>query len=86
MGQINEHQRLEEKKLPASFDYWALEGLSIEARQRLSRVMPRSLGQASRVSGVSPADISVLMIYLEQRRREGKMQDNDDDERSSAQA
>jgi tRNA uridine 5-carboxymethylaminomethyl modification enzyme len=52
-------------------DYGDIKGISMEARQKLDRVKPRSLGQASRISGVSPADISVLMIILEQRQRRG---------------
>ncbi len=73
LGQINQHQRMEEKKIPELFDYSQLKGLSFEARQKLSKLRPRSLGQASRISGVSPADISVLMIYLEQKKREEKV-------------
>ncbi|MCD8540098.1 MAG: hypothetical protein LRY55_10260 [Leadbetterella sp.] len=56
--------RLDEIKLNPEFDYLALKSLSIEARQKLSLVKPLNLGQASRISGVSPADISVLMLYL----------------------
>ena len=65
--------RLENKKIPASIDYFALKELSNEAVEKLDRVRPDSLGQASRISGVSPADIGVLMIALEvQRRQEGE--------------
>lgn len=52
-----------------NIDYSKIEGLRIEARQKLDDIKPLSVGQASRISGVSPADISVLLIYLEQRRR-----------------
>lgn len=57
-------QRLENIKLDESFDYGKLKSLSTEARQKLSRIQPRSIGQASRISGVSPSDISVLLIYM----------------------
>ena len=70
LGQINQHRRMEEKAIPSAFDYQELKGLSFEARQKLSKVRPRSLGQASRIPGVSPADISVLLIYLEQKVRQ----------------
>lgn len=78
LGQVGQHRRLEEKKMSPSFDYWALKGLSYEARQKLSEVRPSSLGQASRVCGVSPADVSVLLVYLEQKRREEKSKFNED--------
>jgi tRNA uridine 5-carboxymethylaminomethyl modification enzyme len=73
LSHINQHQRMEEKEIPSSFDYQDLRGLSFEARQKLGKVRPRSLGQASRIPGVSPADISVLMIYLEQKERMNKI-------------
>ena len=57
------------KKLPENIDYLSIDGLRIEARQKLDSIRPLSIGQASRISGVSPADISVLLIYLEQLRR-----------------
>lgn len=62
---VQEAMRLEEKALPADWDYMALDGLRIEARQKLNKVRPQTLAQASRISGVTPADISVLMIYLQ---------------------
>ena len=58
-------KKLENKPLPAELDYTQIEGLRLEARQKLNQIKPLNLGQASRVSGVSPADIAVLMIYLE---------------------
>lgn len=61
--------KMEEKIIPAELDYDEIRGLSNEARQRLKEVSPVNIGQASRISGVNPADISVLLIYLEQRRR-----------------
>ena len=56
--------RLEDKKLPDDIDYSGIEGLRIEARQKLEKIRPSSLGQASRISGVNPADIAVLTVYL----------------------
>lgn len=63
--QINQFKKLEDKKLPEELDYSKIYGLRIEARQKLNKIKPRSLGQASRISGVSPADISVLVVWLE---------------------
>ncbi|HEX9059849.1 MAG TPA: FAD-dependent oxidoreductase, partial [Clostridia bacterium] len=69
MMQVDQYKRLEGKKLPKNIDYENIHGLRIEARQKLSKLRPDSIGQASRISGVSPADISVLLVYLEQIRR-----------------
>lgn len=63
-SQADQFKKLEAKKLPADIDYQSIDGLRLEARQKLNQVRPQSLGQASRISGVSPADITVLMIYL----------------------
>ena len=63
-AQIEQFQRLEERTLPSDIDYAHIAGLRIEARQKLSKVRPRSIGQASRISGVSPADMTALMMYL----------------------
>ena len=63
--QINELHRLEVKRLPDSLDYNDITGLRLEAIEKLSKIRPETVGQASRISGVSPADISVLLIYLE---------------------
>ena len=62
-------RRLEARRLPEDADYHLIQGLRIEARQKLSRVRPRSLGQASRISGVSPADVSVLILWLRSREQ-----------------
>ena len=70
---IERFERMESKLLPDDLDYSAVKGLSKEAVDRLSSVRPVSIGQASRVSGVTPADISVLMIYLEQDRRRAEV-------------
>ncbi len=61
---IEKAKKLEEKPLPEDIDYLAVQGLRLEARQKLDRIRPRNLGQAARISGVSPADIAVLMVYL----------------------
>lgn len=66
MKQVKQFKRLEGKKLPAEFDYSTISGLRIEAQQKLNLYQPESIGQASRISGVSPADISVLLVYMEQ--------------------
>ncbi len=66
-SQINEMRRLENKKLPEDIDYNEITGLRIEAREKLQRIRPASVGQAGRISGVSPADISVLLIHLERK-------------------
>jgi tRNA uridine 5-carboxymethylaminomethyl modification enzyme len=63
--QLEEMRRLEGRGLPSDLDYTSLSGLRLEARQKLNQIRPRSLGQASRISGVSPADIAALMIWLE---------------------
>lgn len=64
VAQIEQMRRLEKKLLPEDADYNSIEGLRLEAREKLSEIRPRSIGQASRISGVSPADISVLVIWL----------------------
>lgn len=69
MNQIDQFKRMEERRLPDDIDYSEIHGLSLEARQKLNSLRPLSLGQASRISGVSPADISVLLVYLESRKR-----------------
>lgn len=69
MIQIRQFKRMEERSLPEDLDYSKINGISNEAKQKLSMQKPRSLGQASRISGVSPADISVLMVYLESLKR-----------------
>ena len=67
--QVEKFKKLEYKKLPEDIDYEDIKGLRLEARQKLNKVKPVSVGQASRISGVSPADISVLLIYLETMNR-----------------
>ena len=62
--QVEDFRKMESHKLPADLDYSNIHGLRLEAREKLNEVRPLDLGQASRISGVSPADISVLLIYL----------------------
>lgn len=71
LEQVERTEKLEEKLLPESIDYEIVPSLRDEAREKLSLIKPRSIGQASRISGVSPADISILLVYLEQNRRSG---------------
>ena len=67
--QVEKMRRLEDRLLPEGIDYSKIRGLRLEAVEKLQKVLPRSVGQASRISGVNPADISVLLIWLEQQRR-----------------
>ena len=68
--QVEAFRKSEDTLLPQGFDYMTLEGLRIEARQKLTAHQPRNLGEASRISGVSPGDVTVLMVWLEKRARE----------------
>ena len=68
LKQVEEFKREENRLLPENMDYEKVTGLRLEARQKLSEIRPVSIGQAGRISGVSPADIAVLLIYLEQRQ------------------
>ena len=70
--QVEVFKKLERKLLSEKIDYDKIEGLRLEARQKLNKIKPYSIGQASRISGVSPADISVLLIYLEQEKMKKK--------------
>ena len=67
--QVESFKKLEKKLLPENIDYNTIKGIRLEARQKLNKYKPYSIGQASRISGVSPADISVLLIYLEQNKK-----------------
>ena len=69
LRQVEEMKRLEARPLPADLDYLSIHGIRLEARQKLAEIRPRNLGQASRVSGVSPADVAVLMVYLKQEEQ-----------------
>ena len=68
MKQVEEFEKEESRRLPEDLDYQSVTGLRLEARQKLSQIRPVSIGQAGRISGVSPADIAVLLIYLEQKQ------------------
>ncbi len=70
--QVEQFKKLEEKKIPDDFDYDEVDSLRIEARQKLKLYRPISIGQASRISGVSPADISMLLVYMEQQRQKNR--------------
>ena len=72
LEQVERMEKLEEKLLPEHIDYAVVPSLRDEAREKLAAIRPRSVGQAGRISGVSPADISILLVYLEQCRREVK--------------
>ena len=65
--QVEDFRKMESHKLPADLDYSNIHGLRLEAREKLNEVRPLDLGQASRISGVSPADIATLMIWLDRR-------------------
>ena len=65
--QVEDFRKMESRRLPPDLDYSAIQGLRLEAREKLDAVRPADLGQASRISGVSPADVTALMIYLERR-------------------
>ena len=65
--QVEDFRKMERHKLPADLDYNGIQGLRLEAREKLSEVRPLDLGQASRISGVSPADVAALMIWLEHK-------------------
>ncbi len=72
MRQVTQHKKMEKKLLPKDLDYKKIPSLRTEARQKLEQIRPISIGQASRISGVSPADISMLLVYLEQKYRDKK--------------
>ena len=70
--QVKKLNKLEQKLMPTDVKYESIDTVSVEGRQKLAQIRPRSLGQAARISGVSPADITALLIYLEQHQRERK--------------
>ncbi|EMT52689.1 MULTISPECIES: tRNA uridine-5-carboxymethylaminomethyl(34) synthesis enzyme MnmG [Brevibacillus] len=71
LQQVERMKKMEERRIPESLDYHQISGMSKESRENLSKIRPLNIGQASRISGVNPADISVLMVYLEQYNRAG---------------
>ena len=75
LKQVEQFKRLEAKKIPGDLNYDEIQSLRIEAVQKLKLCKPISIGQASRISGVSPADISVLLVYLEQKKYQKNMEE-----------
>ncbi|HHY41702.1 MAG TPA: tRNA uridine-5-carboxymethylaminomethyl(34) synthesis enzyme MnmG [Thermoanaerobacterales bacterium] len=73
IAEVEQFKKMENRKIPADIDYDEVYGLSFEGREKLKKVKPISIGQASRISGVNPSDITVLMIYLETKRRKSKL-------------
>jgi tRNA uridine 5-carboxymethylaminomethyl modification enzyme len=73
---IEKFRRMEERSLPDTIDYNAISGLRLEARQKLSKIRPLSMGQAGRISGVSPADIAVLLVYLESLKDQNQTEED----------
>ncbi|MBX9878193.1 MAG: tRNA uridine-5-carboxymethylaminomethyl(34) synthesis enzyme MnmG [Candidatus Obscuribacterales bacterium] len=71
-AQVKQAERLDNVKLPTDFDYMNMENLAKEAREKLTRIKPLTLGQASRIGGITPADVSVLLVFIEARRRAGQ--------------
>ena len=69
MDQVEKMKRMEEKRIPANIDWDDIDSIATEARQKFKLINPETIGQASRISGVNPADISILMVYLEGKSR-----------------
>jgi tRNA uridine 5-carboxymethylaminomethyl modification enzyme len=72
IAQVEQFKKMENKRIPTDLDYDGVYGLSFEGREKLKKLKPMSIGQASRISGVNPSDITVLMIYLETKRRKAR--------------
>jgi tRNA uridine 5-carboxymethylaminomethyl modification enzyme len=70
--EIERFQKMEEVLIPFDFDYSSISGLKMEARQKLSKIRPATLGQASRISGITPSDISILSVFLKKHRGQRK--------------
>jgi tRNA uridine 5-carboxymethylaminomethyl modification enzyme len=70
LEQVRKMERMENRSIPMDFDYAQVKGLSAEALEKLRQVAPTTIAQAGRISGVTPSDISILLIHLEKRRRE----------------
>ncbi len=70
LQEIERQKRLENKRIPADIQFDAVKGLSTEGREKLNKIRPQTVGQAGRIPGVSPADISILLVYLEHSRRQ----------------
>jgi tRNA uridine 5-carboxymethylaminomethyl modification enzyme mnmG len=69
LDQVAKMKRMEEKRIPKNIDWDAIDSIATEARQKFKKINPETIGQASRISGVNPADISILMVYLEGKNR-----------------
>jgi tRNA uridine 5-carboxymethylaminomethyl modification enzyme len=69
VAQVERLRKMERKKIPEDLDYYAIHGLATEAKQKLDKIRPVSIGQASRISGVTPSDVSILLVYLEQYKK-----------------
>jgi tRNA uridine 5-carboxymethylaminomethyl modification enzyme len=69
VNQVEQTEKLDGLKLPGDVDYLSLQNLSKEAREKLNRIRPETVGQASRIAGVSPADLGVLLVWMEAKRR-----------------
>jgi tRNA uridine 5-carboxymethylaminomethyl modification enzyme len=72
LKQVENFKKMENKKIPDDIDYDKIYGLRTEAKEKLKKIRPESIGQASRISGVNPADITILLIYLETERKRRK--------------
>ena len=68
LEKVDKLKRMEAKRIPENIDYTAINGLATEAKQKLQKIQPETIAQASRISGVNPADLSILMVYIEQGR------------------
>lgn len=66
LEKVDKLKRMEAKRIPENIDYAAINGLATEAKQKLQKIQPETIAQASRISGVNPADVSILMVYIEQ--------------------
>ena len=71
MQQVERMKKMDEKKIPKWLDYDQIHGIANEAKQKLKQIQPLNVGQASRISGVNPADISILLVYIEQGKNNG---------------
>jgi tRNA uridine 5-carboxymethylaminomethyl modification enzyme len=67
---ITKHKQLENRRIPVDFDYYSMKGITAEAKQKLDRIKPINIGQASRISGITPADITVLLLYIDKRKND----------------
>ena len=80
MKEVRQFKKMEQKRIPSEIDYSKINSLRIEAVQKLTEIRPQSVGQAARISGVSPADISVLLVYLENYNRNVSRETSEDED------